>query len=186
MDWWEILLIAFGLAMDAFAVSVCKGAGMKKASPGNGLVLGAVFGTFQFAMPIAGFYLGTVLAEVVAGVDHWLAFGLLAFIGTKMAVESFRSDPNACSLPLRPAELVGLGLATSIDAFAIGLSFAFLDTTIFLPAVAIGVVTLFLSFLGFLLGRGIGHLFRHAGLLGGVILLFLGLRILLSHLGLWT
>jgi len=183
MTWWELVLVAFGLAMDAFAVSVCKGVSMRKAAWKNGILIGLVFGGFQFAMPVAGYFLGSTLAAYVGGFDHWIAFGLLLLIGVKMVVESFRADHESCDLSLRATELLGLGVATSIDALAVGLSLAFLETDILVSAAAIGVITFGLSFLGFILGRRIGSFIRRrAGFLGGLLLIFIGLRILLEHL----
>jgi len=184
MAWWETVLVAFGLAMDAFAVSVCKGVGMRKAAWKNGLLLGLIFGGFQFLMPVAGYFLGSTLSSYVEGFDHWIAFGLLLFIGVKMLVESFRSDHEACDLSLRATELLGLGIATSIDALAVGLSFSFLETDILAASAVIGVVTFGLSFLGFILGRRIGSFIRRrAGFFGGLLLIFIGVRILFEHLG---
>lgn len=184
MAWWEVLLIAVGLSMDAFAVAVCKGVGMKSHHASTGLAIGLCFGGFQFLMPVGGFYLGTAFSDVVAGFDHWLAFALLAFVGVKMVVESLKPETQACDLSLRFGELLALGVATSIDAFAVGLSFSFVAVDVWVSAGVIGVVTFGLSLSGFLLGRRIGSFIRkRAGLFGGVILLFIGLRILLVHLG---
>jgi putative Mn2+ efflux pump MntP len=184
MGWWEILLVAFGLAMDAFAVAICKGVSLKTASVRHGIAIGATFGGFQFVMPVLGFLLGSAFAEVADGYDHWIAFGLLGFIGVKMIFESCRSETEACDLALKPGELLGLGLATSIDALAVGLSFSFLGVAIWLPAIVIGAVAFAMSFAGFLLGRRIGAFVRRrAGVFGGAILVFLGVRILLLGLG---
>jgi len=184
MAWWEVLLIAVGLSMDAFAVAVCKGVGMKDHHPSTGLAIGFCFGGFQFLMPVGGYVLGTTFSDVVADFDHWIAFALLAFVGIRMIVESLRPEIQACGLSLGFGELLALGVATSIDAFAVGLSFSFVAVDIWLAAGVIGVVTLVLSFAGFLLGRRIGSFLRkRAGLFGGAILFFIGLRILLVHLG---
>ncbi|HAQ56989.1 MAG TPA: hypothetical protein DCR44_06300 [Acholeplasmatales bacterium] len=183
MAWWETVLVAFGLAMDAFAVSVCKGVIMRKAAWKNGLLIGFVFGVFQFAMPVAGYFLGSTFSSYVTEFDHWIAFGLLLAIGIKMLVESFRADHEACDLSLKATELLGLGVATSIDALAVGLSLSFLETDILAASAVIGVITFGLSFFGFILGRRIGSFIRRrAGFFGGLILIFIGVRILFEHL----
>ncbi|MFA5006097.1 MAG: manganese efflux pump MntP family protein [Candidatus Izemoplasmatales bacterium] len=184
MAWWEVLLIAIGLSMDAFAVAVCKGVGMKAHHALTGLSIGLCFGAFQFLMPVGGYYLGTAFSDVVAGFDHWIAFALLSVIGVKMILESLRPETQACDLSLRLGELLALGVATSIDAFAVGLSFSFVAVDVWLAAGIIGLVTFVLSLSGFLLGRRIGSFVRRrAGVIGGAILIFIGLRILLVHLG---
>lgn len=185
MEWWETLLIAVGLAMDAAAVAICKGSSMRQAGWRHGLTLGLVFGGFQAAMPLAGYVLGDLLAGFVASFDHWIAFGLLAFIGIRMALDSIRGGGKTCSPSFAIGELLALGLATSIDAFAVGVSLAFLGGGILLEAILIGAVTFGISLFAFHLGRKAGALLHHAGLAGGVVLVFLGVRILFTHLGIW-
>lgn len=183
----ELLLIAVGLSMDAFAVSICKGLGMRRLNLRTAAVLALFFGGFQALMPVVGWALGTQLMGVIAPVDHWVAFLLLAFIGGKMLWEAVRGEEDCdcedtSAIDLR--EFLVLAVATSIDALAVGISFAALAVDI-VPAVAlIGVITFALS----LVGVAVGHLFgaryeRVAGVVGGVVLILIGLKVLLEHLG---
>lgn len=181
----ELLLIAIGLSMDAFAVSLCKGLAMKRLLWKNCLVVGLWFGIFQALMPLLGYLLGLTFGAYITAVDHWIAFLLLVLIGAKMLKDSFGEEEEG-NESLRPWLMLTLAIATSIDAFAIGITFALLPSVNILYAVSlIGVTTLVLSAvgvkLGHLFGKGKG---AFAERLGGTILIGMGLKILLEHLGL--
>lgn len=184
----ELFLIAVGLSMDAFAVAVCKGLSMKKATFKKAAIIGLYFGVFQAAMPAIGYLLGAQFANQIEAFDHWIAFVLLAVIGGKMIYESLRHDeecPVAEEDSLSPGKMLPLAVATSIDALAVGISFAFLRVQI-VPAVSfIGLVTLVLSMVGVKLGNAFGARYQSkAEFVGGLILVLIGLKILLEHLGL--
>lgn len=178
----SILIIALALAADALAVAVSKGNAKTKLSLIKALELSLAFGLFQFLMPIFGFYLGSSFEKIISGFDHWIAFGLLFLIGIKMIFESFQKKKEGKS-SLGLIEIFLLAVATSIDAFGVGISFAFLKTSIFPPAVIIGLVTFSLSLLGVNLGQSLNKFLRQKEeLVGGVILILIGLKILLEHL----
>lgn len=187
MRWIEYLLIAAGLAMDAFAVSVCTGMPMKKATVRKAVIVGLYFGAFQAAMPLIGYLAGSRFAESISAYDHWIAFVLLAFIGGKMLLEGLKK-PEKCgeesaepSLGLR--RMLPFAVATSIDALAVGVSFAFLNVEIVPAVVCIGAVTLILSAAGVKIGHVFGLRFKSkAELIGGAILILMGLKILIEHL----
>ena len=198
--------------MDAFAVSICKGLTVRQATLGRCLTAGAYFGGFQALMPLIGWALGVRFQQAIANVDHWIAFGLLVFIGGKMLWDAFHEDAegdvcacgrncascpkyrtSACERPdaavpqareaLDYRELVMLAVATSIDALAVGVTFAFLGVNIWLAAAVIGVTTFALSFVGVAVGNHFGARFeRPATIAGGVVLVFLGVKILIEHL----
>ena len=189
MGFVELFLIGVGLSMDAFAVSICKGLGMKRLNMGQALVIGLFFGGFQALMPLIGWALGTQLADFITPIDHWIAFILLALIGGKMLFDAFREgdeeeagEPKDTRLDLK--ELLMLAIATSIDALAVGITFAFLSVPIG-PAVAlIGVITCVLSAVGVKAGGVVGEKGKSwAELAGGVVLILMGSKILLEHLG---
>jgi putative Mn2+ efflux pump MntP len=184
LGFFEILMIAVGLAMDASAVSL--GAGASGQAQGNRAAfrLSFHFGLFQFMMPVIGWYLGSTVAPLIAGVDHWIAFGLLALVGGRMIRSGLsRSEESVPADPTRGFALVALSVATSIDALAIGLSLAMLRVTIWYPSVIIGVVTAGLSLLGLRLGTRLGTRFgKRMETVGGMILVAIGMRLLLSHL----
>jgi len=183
MHVWLSVFIAFGLAMDAFTVALASGMRLKKVKPEHALTLGAAFGFFQFAMPIIGWYLGLYLEQYISAIDHWIAFGLLAYIGGKMAYESISNDCALNTNPFQIKNLLILSIATSIDALSVGLSLAFIQTPILLPAILIGVITFAMSYGGVYLGHKTGcYLGKKAGLIGGIILLGIGLKILIEHL----
>ncbi len=184
MDALTILLIAVGLAMDAFAVSIASGMTISRNRRRAALLTAGFFGGFQMLMPAIGWAVGLTFADFIAGFDHWIAFGLLAFIGAKMIYEGTKKEQNHNSpTDLRLHALLILAVATSIDALMVGLSFAFLQTSIVLPIAAIGVVTFSLSLVGFYFGCGLGKVFGHRiEIVGGVVLIAIGLRILLEHL----
>jgi putative Mn2+ efflux pump MntP len=178
-----ILLIALGLAMDAFAVSIAHGMTLKTLRNGNALKMAAFFGSFQAVMPVLGWLAGLSLLDLISGVDHWAAFGLLFFIGCKMIYESFKTTPNEKEQKtLTLSILLMLSVATSIDALAVGLSFAFLKIAIAIPIVIIGAVTFLLSFLGVTFGNKFGKfLGNKIEIVGGLVLVTIGMKILLEH-----
>lgn len=185
----ELVLIAVGLSMDAFAVSLCKGLCMKKLQWSHALIIALFFGAFQAAMPLIGWLLGTQFERYITPVDHWIAFALLGYIGGKMLWDAFHEKESAdesCDIEpkLDMKELLTLSVATSIDALAVGITFAFLQMDI-LPAVClIGVITFALSLVGVVIGNRFGARFqKKAEITGGVVLIAIGLKILLEHLG---
>ena len=181
----ELFFIAVGLSMDAFAVAVCKGLSIRRLRPRHAVIVGLYFGVFQALMPALGYFLGSAFAEAVTQIDHWIAFLLLAAIGGNMIRESLREDDEPCDPSLGPREMLGLALATSIDALAVGVSFAFLRVDIAPAVTLIGCVTFLLSLGGVWLGHLFGARFKSkAEFLGGLVLILLGLKILLEHLGL--
>ncbi len=180
---WELFFIAVGVSMDAFAVSVCKGLSMQKMCWKNAWLAGVYFGGFQMLMPLAGYLLGTGFQDKITSIDHWIAFILLGAIGANMIKESFSGEAEGdCSFDVKTMLL--LAVATSIDALAVGVTFAFLRVDI-LPAVAlIGATTFVLSAAGVRVGNVFGSRYKSkAELAGGVILIFMGTKILLEHLG---
>jgi putative Mn2+ efflux pump MntP len=189
----ELLLLAVGVSMDAFAVSVCKGLAMKKATLKEELTCGVWFGGFQALMPTIGFFLGTLFADPIEAVDHWVAFGLLGIIGFNMLKEAFdRScglDDCGCedehNADLSARTMFVMAVATRIDALAVGISLAMAgDVNIFLAVALIGLVTFTMSGLGVKIGSIFGSRFeKKAQAAGGIILVLLGLKILLEHLG---
>ncbi len=178
-----VLGIAVGLAMDAFAVSVASGAVIKRRHLHNAARFGLFFGGFQMAMPVIGWAAGGHFRRFVSGVDHWVAFGLLAFIGFRMIYNSFRPGGPKADCAFGPERMVMLSIATSIDALAVGLSFAFLDIPILAPVAIIGAVAFVFSFAGVLIGARVGNFFENKlEAAGGVILVVIGIKILLEHL----
>ena len=184
MDLIELFLIAVGLSMDAFAVSVCKGLAMPKCTFKKAAIVGLWFGGFQALMPAIGYVLGAQFQEAIASIDHWIAFVLLALIGGNMIHEALDNDEEEADASLDVKTMFLLAVATSIDALAIGITFAFLKVNI-IPAVCfIGIVTFIISFAGVKIGNVFGARYKNkAEIVGGVILILLGLKILLEHLG---
>lgn len=180
----ELFLIAVGLSMDAFAVSVCKGLAMPKCTFKKAAIVGLWFGGFQALMPAIGYILGAQFQEAIASIDHWIAFVLLALIGGNMIREALGDDEEEADASLDVKTMFLLAVATSIDALAIGITFAFLKVNI-IPAVCfIGSVTFIISFAGVKIGNVFGVRYKNkAEIVGGVILILLGLKILLEHLG---
>ena len=180
----ELFLLGVGLSMDAFAVSVCKGLGMRKLNKKQALIIGLYFGGFQALMPAIGYILGAQFQEAIASIDHWIAFVLLALIGGNMIHEALDNDEEEADASLDVKTMFLLAVATSIDALAIGITFAFLKVNI-IPAVCfIGIVTFIISFAGVKIGNVFGARYKNkAEIVGGVILILLGLKILLEHLG---
>ena len=184
MSVFELLLIAIGLSMDAFAVAICAGLTLHKVNARNAIIIGLYFGGFQAGMPIIGYLAGTQFADKITMFDHWIAFVLLAFIGVKMIRDSFRKDDGDERGIKTPGvrTMVPLALATSIDALAVGVSFAFLAVNIAVAATAIGVTTLAFSCGGVFIGKAAGLKFRNkAAFIGGLILVAMGIKILLEH-----
>jgi putative Mn2+ efflux pump MntP len=178
-----IILIAVGLAMDAFAVSIANGMSTTSQKRKNALIVASFFGAFQMLMPVIGWLTGLAMAELIMGIDHWIAFGLLAFIGSRMIYESLKRESDKKNSNLRIHTLLTLSVATSIDALMVGLSFAFLQTTPVTPIIVIGFVTFSLSFTGFLFGNVIGNFFGNKiKAVGGIILIAIGIKILLEHI----
>ena len=184
----ELLLLAVGLSMDAFAVSVCKGLALRQATVKAELTCGLWFGGFQALMPLIGFFLGTLFAAAIEAVDHWIAFALLAIIGGNMLKEAFSQQEDCCcenGADLSGKTMFIMALATSIDALAVGISLAMVGNgNIFFAVALIGICTCLLSMLGVKIGNVFGSRYeKRAEIAGGVILILLGLKILLEHLG---
>jgi len=182
MDAITVILIAVGLAMDAFAVSIARGMVVKEGRLREALLLAALFGGFQALMPLIGWLAGLSFRDLIAGIDHWIAFGLLTIIGAKMIYDAiWGEEEEGADLTMLTA--LTLAIATSIDALMVGLSFAFLETSILVPVLTIGVVTFGLCFVGFTFGCRLGRLFGgKIRVVGGLILILIGVRILLEHL----
>lgn len=186
MSLFTLFVTAVGLSMDAFAVSVCKGLAMKKLSVKKALVIGLWFGGFQALMPTVGYLLGSRFEQYVTAIDHWIAFVLLALIGANMIKEALSKDEGSdANDSVDPKTMFLLAVATSIDALAVGVTYAFLQVAI-IPAVSfIGVTTFLLSVAGVKVGNVFGMKYKsRAELAGGIILIVMGLKILLEHLGL--
>ena len=185
----ELLLLALGVSMDAFAVSIRKGLAMKKATLKEGAICGAWFGGFQAMMPLIGFFLGTLFAEAIQAIDHWVAFVLLAFIGANMLKEAFGKEAECCecdnNADLSVKTMFIMAVATSIDALAVGISLAMAgNVNIVAAVVLIGAFTFVMSAIGVKVGNVFGSKFeKKAQMAGGFILILLGTKILLEHLG---
>lgn len=180
----ELFIIAVGLSMDAFAVSICKGLSVRTLRPRHALITGAYFGGFQALMPLVGFILGVQFQALITSVDHWIAFVLLALIGGHMVRESRENDEENLSDSFSFATMLPLAVATSIDALAVGVTFAFLQVDIVPAVLFIGVTTFVLSCVGVKVGNVFGAKYKaRAELFGGCVLILMGLKILLEHLG---
>lgn len=211
MSFLEVFILAIGLSMDAFAIAVCKGLNMKKLNIKQGFIIAFMFGLFQLAMPIIGYYFCRPFEEYIQNFDHWIIFGLLCFIGLKMIIDcvkeikqskkentkldasvktnkldnNLKSGAHEACEKLNFGEIVSLAFATSIDALAVGITFAMVDANIFTSCLIIGIVTLVLCFVGVIIGNFFGSKIKStAEILGGTILILIGLKILLEHLGL--
>ena len=184
MDMITITFVAFGLAMDAFAVSVSSGITIRSLKIDQALRIALFFGSFQAIMPVIGWLAGLSLRDYISDFDHWIAFGLLSFIGCKMIYEAFEMEAEHKEVnPLNVYVLLMLSVATSIDALAVGVSFAFLKISIATPVLVIGIVTFLLSYLGVSVGNRLGHFFeKKIEILGGLILIGIGVKILVDHL----
>ena len=182
----ELFLIAVGLSMDAFAVSVCKGLGMSRLNMGQACVIALFFGGFQAIMPLIGWAIGAQFAHFVTAYAHWIAFALLGLVGGKMLWEASRDDEGEDDGPfmLDLGELFVLAIATSIDALAVGVSFAFLEVDIAPSVVLIGITTFVLSLAGVAIGHQFGSRWeKPATIVGGVVLVLIGVKVLLEGLG---
>ena len=209
MSFVELFLLAVGLSVDAFAVAVCAGLTMSKVNIKKALVIGLYFGIFQAVMPLIGYIVATLFADKIISYDHWIAFGLLCFLGGKMIISSFIKDgcqdrkcpdeacadrecpggkkPDRSEASVTPAQMLPLAIATSIDALAVGVSFAFLRVNIVPAVLFIGITTFAISLAGVKIGNVFGTRFKaKAELIGGIILLLIGLKILLEHLVIWA
>ncbi len=183
MTLFEIILVGIGLSMDAFAVSICKGLSMKKLKMNNVLIVGVYFGIFQAIMPLTGYLLGTTFSDLVISIDHWLAFILLATIGCKMLKEAYSNNEEDENDKLDFKTMIVLAIATSIDALAIGITFAFFEINIIKAISVIGFLTFTISSFGVIIGNKFGHKFQgKAEIIGGIILILIGLKILIEHL----
>ena len=185
MGFAELFILAVGLSMDAFAVSICKGLSIRGLMPRHAVIVGLWFGAFQALMPAVGWLLGASFAGMIAAVDHWIAFVLLSFIGGNMIREALGKDDEECDSSLAPLTMLMLAVATSIDALAVGVTFAFLRVDILPAAALIGTCTFLISVLGVKVGNVFGARYKsRAELFGGAVLVLIGLKILLEHLGL--
>jgi len=184
MTFIELLLIAIGLSMDAFSVSICKGLTTKKFSWRMALLCGLWFGFFQALMPVIGYYLGAQFQELIEAYDHWIAFGLLFLIGANMIREALSKKEESANGDLDVKTMFLLAIATSIDALAVGVSFACIQVNIWSSVLIIGLTTFLFSVLGVKIGNVFGSKYeKSAGIIGGIILILIGLKILLEHLG---
>lgn len=183
MDLLTLLTLAVGLAMDAFAVSICKGLAMREKVLKKGIIVGLWFGGFQALMPTIGFFLGTQFKDQITSIDHWIAFVLLGLIGINMVKEALSNDEERADDSIAVKEMFMLAVATSIDALAVGITFAFLNVHIVSAASMIGVCTFLISFAGVKIGNIFGTKYKSkAELAGGIILILLGFKILFEHL----
>lgn len=179
----ELIFISIGLAMDAFAVSICKGLSVKKVKAKHYFIAGGYFGGFQAIMPLIGYLLGISFQNLIVSIDHWIAFILLGIIGINMIKESLGDDENIND-SFSFKDMLPLAIATSIDALAIGITFAFLKVNIILAIFFIGTITFVFSALGIKIGSIFGDKFKNkAELIGGIVLIIIGIKILLEHLG---
>lgn len=182
MTFIELFIIAIGVSMDAFAVSICKGLSVSKVQPKHMLSTGLWFGGFQALMPLIGFYVGIHFSDLVTSVDHWIAFVLLAIIGFGMIKESRDKDCEDTDPDFSFRTMFAMAVATSIDALAIGVSFAFLKVDIWMSVLLIGITTGLFSMLGVNIGNVFGSRYKStAELLGGIILIVMGVKILVEH-----
>lgn len=186
MTLWELFIIAVGLSMDAFAVSICKGLSVKKVTFGHAAVCGGYFGAFQAIMPVIGFVLGVQFKDLITSVDHWIALILLCLIGANMIRESLSKEEEEMNCSFCFRAMLPLAIATSIDALAVGVTFAIMDigSKIVFAVLFIGVITFILSALGVKIGNVFGAKFKaKAEFFGGVVLILMGLKIFLEDLG---
>ena len=184
MSLWELFVIAVGLSMDAFAVAICKGLSVGRVRGSHAVTAGIYFGGFQMLMPLLGYLLGVRFQEIIAGVDHWIAFLLLGLIGANMIRESRSQEEESLGTSFSPRAMLPLAVATSIDALTVGITFAFLQVDILLAVSLIGLTTFLLSAVGVKAGAVVGSRGKSwAELAGGLVLVLMGCKILLEHLG---
>ena len=182
----EILLVSIGLAMDAFAVSICKGLSMKAMNWKKAIIIALYFGVFQALMPAIGYLLGATFQELVTKIDHWVAFALLTFIGINMSKEAFAKEKDSYTDSVEFKSMVILAIATSIDALAVGITFAFLKVNLIIATIMIGIVTFLICLIGVKIGNKFGNKYeRKAEAVGGLILILMGTKILIEHLGIF-
>ncbi len=183
MSYLELFVIAVGLSMDAFAVSICKGLSVRRLKPRHNLICGLYFGGFQALMPVIGWLLGRQFESLIKSIDHWIAFALLVLIGANMIREAVKNEEENLNDSFSPKTMLPLAVATSIDALAVGVTFAFLDVSI-VPAVSmIGATTFILSAVGVKIGNVFGTKYKSkAELVGGIVLIAMGVKILIEHL----
>ena len=180
----ELILLSIGLGMDAFTVSVCKGISMKKMNWKKACIIGLYFGGFQAIMPVIGYFFGSSFESIITNIDHWIAFILLAIIGAKMIQEAFQKEEEEYNEDISVKTMIVLSIATSIDALAVGITFAFLKVNLLLAITLIGTITFILSVIGTKIGNRFGDKYKSkAELAGGIILIIIGLKILLEHIG---
>jgi len=188
MSFVELFILAVGLAMDTFAVGICAGLTMAKVSVRKALTIGLYFGIFQAGMPVIGYFLATTFADKIIAYDHWVAFGLLSFIGGKMILDGLKKEESSkneqtTEFSTKPSKMLPLAIATSIDALAVGVSFAFLQVKLIPAVTLIGLTTLVISIIGIKIGNIFGIKFKSkAQFAGGAVLILIGLKILLEHL----
>ena len=183
MRFWELLVLAVGLSMDAFAVSICKGLASKKMRWDGALACGAWFGGFQALMPAIGYFVGARFYTYIERFDHWIAFVLLALIGANMLREALSGEDEKVDAAYSPKEMFLLAVATSIDALAVGVSLAMLRVHILPAVLLIGLVTFFISFAGVRIGNLFGSRWRRPAVItGGIMLILIGVKILIEHL----
>jgi len=179
----SLIILAFALSMDAFAVAICKGLAMKKITLKKALIVGLYFGLFQAGMPLLGYSLGTFFEHMVTSIDHWIAFVLLSVIGGKMIHEALGHSHEPASDSLSFKTMLILSIATSIDALAVGITLAFLQVNIYYAITFIGLITFALSVVGVKIGNAFGARYKsRAELVGGTVLIIIGLKILIEHL----
>lgn len=179
----ELIILSIGLAMDAFAVAVCKGLSMPKMNWKKGIIIGAYFGIFQALMPFIGYLLGVSFQEKIQTVDHWIAFVLLGIIGLNMLKEAISKETETANDSIKFKDMLILAIATSIDALAVGITFAFLKVNVLLAISLIGIITFVISTIGVKIGNIFGNKYeKKAEFIGGLILILLGIKILLEHL----
>lgn len=179
----ELCILSIGLAMDAFAVSVCKGLSMARMKWKNAIIIGAYFGYFQALMPVLGYLLGYNFQDRISNIDHWIAFILLGVIGINMIKEAVSKENDVHNDSVKFKDMIVLAIATSIDALAVGITFAFLNVNLILAISLIGIITFIISVLGVKVGNIFGDKYeKKAEFAGGIILIFLGIKILVEHL----
>lgn len=183
MGIFEILITSVGLSMDACAVAVCKGLSMNKLSNKKGMIIALYFGIFQGLMPLIGYLLGMSFQNLITSIDHWIAFVSLGLIGFNMLSEGISSEGENVNDKVDFKTMFPLAIATSIDALAVGITFAFLKVNILIAVISISIITFVLSFVGVIIGNKFGSKFQNkAQILGGIILMLMGLKILIEHL----
>lgn len=180
----ELIFVAIGVSMDAFAVGISKGLAVKKASIKQMSITGLYFGTFQALMPVIGYLLYSTLKDAILAIDHWVAFILLGVIGVNMIIESFKKEADSTAASFSFKVMLPLAIATSIDALAIGITFGALHVPLLPAVLCIGITTFLFSFFGVKIGAVFGEKYKNkAEFIGGIILIFIGFRILFEHLG---